>query len=86
MAKKLPEIPKCKVCGSQILGSGGGICRVCQLKRAHEDYQKVVRAEESMSDSNVWMRGYSPWKNILVIPLVIVVLIAFVIFLFLLFP
>lgn len=74
MARKLPEIPKCKVCGRQVLGAGA-ICRSCQLKRAHEDYQKVVRAEQNMSGDSSWREGYSPWKNIILIPIVIGLLI-----------
>ena len=75
MARKLPEIPKCKSCGRQMYGGGGGLCRDCQVKRASADYQKVMRAEQSMSGSNSWLRGYSPWSAIVLVPLIVTVLI-----------
>lgn len=82
MAKNLPEIPKCKICGNQVIGISGNICRVCQLKKTQENYMKAIKAEQEISGSNNWLKGYSPWKNIVAIPLVITLLILFVIAIF----
>lgn len=79
VSKKLPDIPKCKACGREVIGGSAALCRECQLKRANEDYQKVVRAERSMSGDSSWQSGYSPWMGIVIIPAVIIVLILLVV-------
>lgn len=79
MARKLPEIPKCAKCGNQVLGTKGNICRTCQLEKTRENYMKAIKAEHDLSGSNSWISGYSPWKNIVVIPTVIALLILLVI-------
>lgn len=75
MARKLPDIPKCQSCGRPVIGLNGAYCKVCQIKRAHEDYEKVVRAEQNMSTGEGWKQGYSPWKGIMVIAGILAVLV-----------
>lgn len=82
MGKKLPEIPKCIICGNQVLGSSGNTCKICQLKKTKDSYRKTIQAQQKMKDSNSWLKGYSPWKNIVAIPLIIVFLIMLVIAIF----
>lgn len=75
MARKLPEIPKCKSCGRPVIGGVGGLCKACQLKRASEDYQKVVRAEQDMEGGDSWKMGYSAWRSVFIIVVAILALL-----------
>lgn len=83
MAKRpLPEIPLCKLCGGQVIGSGGDICKNCQNRKTREGYNKAINAENILSKDKKWIDGYSPWKNIVLIPALIVFLIIIVIMIY----
>lgn len=51
MAKNLPDIPKCKKCGAQILGvvPTHQLCQNCLMRKVHDGYSKISEAERTMA-------------------------------------
>ena len=68
---------KCKECGHQILMGSDDLCKYCREKKTRAQYSDLLKAEDHIVKDSKWLKGYSAWTAILVIPIVIILLVIF---------
>ncbi len=67
----------CKECGTSMLSGSGDLCEACKAKNTRKQYLELLKAEEHIKKDADWLKNYSGWTNILVIPIIIIILVAF---------
>lgn len=80
MARNLQQLPKCRKCGNNIIGSStGDLCRSCMLREIQNSYERVNTAEYKLAvDKQKYQRfsGFSVVTFAIVLGVLILVVAA----------
>ena len=76
MVRNLPQLPKCRKCGNNIIGNGSGdLCRSCMLREIQDSYQQANTAEHILNDDKRKYQRFSGFSSVVTFAIVLVVLI-----------